>query len=688
VAAAPAVLLVGHLLPSSGPGLALRLAGAAGCVLLVPGALLLRALAWPSSPAVAIAASFALSLAVTGFALALVFAFGTSIVLAAGVLLAVSTVAVVPAALRGQTKAAKPGERRAVLAVLGASLPFAGVVWWAAGPVWGDGFFHLARARKLAELETLSTLTAVAEFEDGGLHPGYGFPLWHAVDALVARFAGVDVADVVLYLPAILVPLAFVLAYAAGSIVFGVRAGGVALVAAEVAYFGFSRRGGVHVGTGQFELLSQPNAATLVLLSTTTVALAFAFARQGEWILLAALVAAGGAMSVVHPTYAPYVVLVLMGFLLARVCLIRGWEPLLTRTAFALAAIVAPFGLFLALRAGAVTETRGHTPSAAERASELAHYGGGFTTLRGWLGVSPEAITASGAVVVAGLLAIPLAGLAARRLWAALVLGGSLAVLVALVVPPLFTTLADAVSLAQARRLVLFLPVAFAVAGGCVVLSRLKAVGAALAGGASLALVLLYPGEFTLPFEGGGPSWPVWVAVAGGVAAIVAGAWLRPWGPSPGPWAAAAAVAFVVPVAVAGLSGLTQDDPGTKLTPGIVEAVRAQTSSGDVVFADLTSAYQIGAFAPVYVNAAPPGHVADTSDNREDARAADARRFFRQASISEQERRAILDRYEADWVLVDRELRHPEEFLQRLELVYEDERFALYRARSDSADAG
>ena len=235
-AAAPALLLVGHLLPPSGPGLALRLAGAAGCVLLLPGAMLLRAVAWPSAPAVAIAASFALSLAVTSFALALVFALDASIVLAAGVLVAVSVIAAVPAAFRRQAHAAQPPERHAIVAVLGVSVPFAGAVWWAAGPVWGDGFFHLARARKLAELDTLSTLTTVAEFKDGRLHPGYGFPLWHAVDALVARFAGVEIADVVLYLPAILVPLAFVLAYAAGSIVFDSRAGGFAFVAAELAY--------------------------------------------------------------------------------------------------------------------------------------------------------------------------------------------------------------------------------------------------------------------------------------------------------------------------------------------------------------------------------------------------------------------------------------------------------------------
>jgi hypothetical protein len=681
VAVAPAVLLVAHLLPPSGPGLALRLASAAVCVLLLPGALLLRAVAWPTSPAVAIAASFAFSLAVVGFALGLVFALGNSIVLAAGVLVVTAAIAGVSAALRGRIDPVPPGERRALAAVLWVSVPFAGVVWWAAGPIRGDGFFHLARARKLAEFDTLSTLTTVAEFKDGGLHPGYSFPLWHGVDALIARFAGVDTFDVVLYLPAILVPLAFVLTYAAGSVVFDSRAGGFTFVAAQVAYLGFSRRGNGFAGTGQFETLSQPQAASVLLLTATMLALAFAFAKQGGWALLVAVGAVGFALTVVHPTYAPYVALVVVGFLVARACLYRGWEPLLTRTALALAAFVVPFGLFLTLSVAALPRTREQTPSTSERASELPRYGArAFTTLGGWLGASPEAIAGSGSVVVAGLLAVPLAGFATRRLWAALVLGGSLAVLIVLLAPPVFTALADALSLAQARRLTQFLPIGFAVAGGCIVLSRLRTVGIALAGGTSVVLAYLYPGEFSLPLDVGGPPWAVWIAVAGGLAAIGAGMYRLPRGPDPSLWAVATAIAFVCPVAVAGLSGLTQEGSRSKLTPGIIEAVSARAAPGDVVFSDPATAYQIAAFAPVYINAAPPGNVASIPKNRERAREADARRFFAQRSITDQERRAILDRYEADWIVVDRELGHPDEFLRQLELVYQDGRFALYRS--------
>ena len=44
VGAAPAALALGRLLPAHGPSLALRLAAAAACVLLVPGAIFVRAI--------------------------------------------------------------------------------------------------------------------------------------------------------------------------------------------------------------------------------------------------------------------------------------------------------------------------------------------------------------------------------------------------------------------------------------------------------------------------------------------------------------------------------------------------------------------------------------------------------------------------------------------------------------------
>ena len=284
--------------------------------------------------------------AIFAFALALVFAVGTSILLAGGVLVIVSACAALRALLRGESKTVPLADRRAAGAVLGAAIPLATLVWWAAGPIYGDTYFHIARARKLAEFDTLNTLATVNEFKDGGLHPGYAFPLLHGVEALIARIAGVDVVDVVVYLPAILLPLALLLVYGAGSAVFRSWAGGVALVAAQAAQVGFSRRDMFFEGTGLFETLSQPQAASRLLLAPAMIALAFAFIVEGGWILLASLGAAAFALSAVHPTYVPYVALVFAGFLLARVVLVRGWEPLLTRTSLALGALVVPFGLY------------------------------------------------------------------------------------------------------------------------------------------------------------------------------------------------------------------------------------------------------------------------------------------------------------------------------------------------------
>ena len=681
VAVAPALLLLSRLLPETGFGLALRLAAAAACVLLVPGALVLRAIGWPSSPGTALAGSLALSLAVVAAGLALTFAVGGSILLAAIVVGSVSVVAAVPAALRNGVQPIALPERRALVGVLGSGILFGAVVWWAAGPVNGDGFFHLARARKLAELDTLNGLASVGEFKHGGLHPGYAFPLWHAIDALVARLAGVDVTQVVLYLPAVLVPLALLLAYAAGAAVFRSPYAGVAFAAVQLANLGLARQEANLAGTGFFETLSQPQAATHLLLTTAVLALAFAFVVDGGGVVLLCLVAASAALTAVHASYTPFVLMLLLGFLLARLVLVRAWEAPVIRGSIALGAVTAPLVLFLVLFYPVISSSNSVTPSVSLRDHEVAGYGNLVMKLGPWLGMSPEAIARSGPVVVAGLLAIPLAALATRRLWAALVLGGSIVLLVALLVPPFFTILADALSLSQARRAPEFLPVSFAVVGGCIALSRFRWWGLAIAGVASALLVVLYPGEFTWVYAHGGPSWAVWLACAGGAAALLYGVWRPRMGPDPGRWALGAALVFVVPVAVAGLSRVEKVHADAYLTPGIVHAVGADVAPGGVVFSDRLTDYRIAAYAPVYVNASTPGHVAVVRANHVFARSRDAGRFFWDTSLSDAEREAILRRWDADWVLVNKDRRYPQAFLERFPLVYEDARFALYDAR-------
>ena len=63
------------------------------------------------------------------------------------------------------------------LAILGLGLAVGIALWWVAA-FGGDAFFHLARVRKLVDFDSIS-LRSLDEYKDGGLHPGYAFPLWH-----------------------------------------------------------------------------------------------------------------------------------------------------------------------------------------------------------------------------------------------------------------------------------------------------------------------------------------------------------------------------------------------------------------------------------------------------------------------------------------------------------------------------
>ncbi len=674
-----------RLLPAEGAGLALRLAVAAFLVLLLPGWLVLRPLGLPGSFGVAVAASFAVSLVLVLFALGVVFLVSSSLVVGLVTLAVVVAAALVTGLVFGPVREEIPvdarADRRAGLAVIGASVPLAGLVWWSAGPIGGDLLFHLARMRKLAEFDALPVLGTVNEFQDGSLHPGYAFPLWHGAVALIARLAGADVVDVALYLPAILVPLAVILAYGAGTAVFRRPAGGVALVIAQVAQLALSGAGG-RSGTGVFELLASPPTTSRVLLAPTIIALAFTVIERRSWPLLGALAASALALSVIHPSYTPYVGLLLGGFVFARLVVVRALDPLLKRGLLALAAVTVPFVLYLAWLFPVVADDPSTRPTAARRAFEIQHYGNAFDFFGDSFRFAPEAIARGGPVVVAGLLAIPLAGFAARRRWAQLVLGGSLLGLALLLVPQLFTLLSDVFSVSQARRLSAFLPLAFALAGAFVLAGRARLAGVALAFGAGLAAELLVNGEFTYRVQEGGPGWVVWVAVVGGLVALAVGAFLRPRGPEPGRWAVLAGCAFAVPVAVAGLANLERVPDPNAIPDETVAAVRAITSPGDVVFSDAATAYKIAAYAPVYVNAAPTGHVASSARNRPRRRRIDSERFFLVPALTDTQRSELLARYRADWVLVDKELRHPEGYLEGLRLVYDGDRYALYAAPS------
>ncbi|MEP6909345.1 MAG: DUF6541 family protein [Actinomycetota bacterium] len=668
VATAPAALALGRLLPAHGPGLVLRLAAAAACVLLVPGGIFVRALGRPAAFGVALAASFVWSLAALAGALALTFAIGGTIVTTFWLLAGFGAAALVPALLRTPV-ATEPTERRALAGVAVVGAIFAGAVWWTANTIYGDALFHLGRIRKLETFD-LTSLNVVDEFRDGGLHPGYAFPVWHSAVALIAKIADVDPALVLQHLPAILTPFALVLAYAAGAALFQSFGGGVATAAAQAGLLGFSR-----AGTGSFDFMALPPTVARALIVPALLALVFAVASGGRRRGVASIAAASLALALVHPTYAFFVAVPLTGFLAARVVLAMSRWRESVRIGTALPAVLLPAGLYALWLKPIVDQTVSHQPDAAKRAEDIAHYSGQVDVIGGLLRLAPEAISRGGAIAVAGLLAIPLAALAGPRRWAAYVLGGSLAVLVIVLFPWAFDHLSQAVSVSQSRRLAAFLPIPFAVAGAASLLGRLRVAGCLVAFGAGGLLQLVYPGEFSYFLIVGGPAWPVWLALAGAAAGLVIAAVVRRGLAEAAPvWTAAVALSLVAPVALAGFAYLKQDDPDRfQLTPGLVHALRTEVPARDVVFSDLETSYRIEGYAPVYVAAAPPAHVADTKENKPSERRRAVIDFLGSGNL------AIPRRLHAQWIVV---ATRRFDLTLPLPKAYEDARFTLYKLPS------
>jgi hypothetical protein len=651
-------LLLARPLPDNGFWLYLKLA-AATLVVLLPGSLLARALGRPS-----VSATLAWTLVGIFGAGAVVFAVHGSLDLAIGLYAALGAGALA-VVLSGREWV----PRRRPVGVIALGVVFGLFLWHVAGTLDGDALFHLARVRKLLAFSDLH-LRTVDEFKDGGLHPGYAFPLWHLLLAFVARLGGIDPERVLLHEASILCPVAFAVAYEAGMAVFRNRSAAFATMLASVALFGLAGGHG-----GSFVHLALPATAARQLLVPMVIALFFWFARRPTGAGGATLAAGSLGLALVHPTYALYVVIPLAGYVGARALLVRGD---VRRGLAALAAVLVPAAAVSLWLLPIVRETTSHDPSNAELARSLRHYRGQVVvySLHSYR-VAAEAFARTGAVAVAALVSVPLAAFARRRRWAAFVLGGTVIVALLTLVPVFFSTFSDIVSLSQARRAVGFVPLAFAFAGAAAVLSWwLRGWVLPLALGAGIALELAWPGDFGGSPSDGGPAAVAWFAAGAGVVGLVVATLARRSLDRPGRLTAAAAVLFLIPVAVSGFAHWDAQPGRVVLTPGLVRALHRDVPNGSVVFSDDSTAYRLAAAAPVYVNAAPPGHVAATKPNRPFARRNDAQKFLATGDL------AIPRRYGAQFIVLDLRRRVPRLELPRL---YRDSRFALYRlARTHS----
>jgi hypothetical protein len=563
----------------------LRLAFATFVVLL-PGAVVARAFGHRST-----SATLAWGLGCVFVAWAAVFTLHRSIHLAVVVL---ALIAVAAAAAFVQRRLREPVWRgrpssRAPVWLFGVVLGW--FVWHAEGAVVGDGLFHEARVRKLVDLTSLH-LRTVDEFKDGGLHPGYAFPLWHGFLALVTWLSGLDPEQVVRHEPSLLVPIACVVTYEAGVAVFRSRAAGVTVLLAQLAVACFGPGHG-----GAWAVLALPATAARQLLVPAAIALFF------QRRLLATSVAFG-ALALTHPTYAV--------FLLIPLLAVAAWE---WRSWLAGAV---PTGLVLLWLRPLVDETVSHNPGPQERLRALRHYGDQLvvTNVHHYR-LAPSVFGRTGSVAVAALILLPLTALAIKRRWAQFVLGGALIILLICDVPWLFVHFADAVSLSQARRAAGFAPLPFAFAGALALVAR-RVFVLPLALAAGIVLQRLWPGDFEYGLRHGGPALATWIALVGGLVALAAALVVRPSPPREHHVLGAfAAFWFVVPVFVHGIwhwSPRPKPD-SLALSPRLVHNLRTKVPKGAVVLAPVDVSYRVAASAPVYVVAAPVVHVADTKAN-------------------------------------------------------------------------
>lgn len=673
VAVAPVALGISRLLPVEGAALGLRLAAATACIIFVPGVLLLRALDWPRRLGLVLAGSFAWSLLAVFVALTLTFASGGSLSLTVAVVAVISVGGVV-AVLRVAPATLERRDLWPLVAVAIGGFALCAAVWWASTVVDSGALFHLARVRKLDQMPVLYSVNVVNEFRGGGLHPGFALPLWDAVLALVARLAGVDSTLVVIHLSALLTPLALVLAYAAGAALFVSWAGGVAAAVAQASLIGFQSS-----GIGEFASTALPMTAARLLLVPALLALVFSYVRGSGRGRLITVVAGAAVLAVTHPATAVFVALALAGFLVGRTVLTReGWADR-TRIGAAIGALLVPTGLFFAWLWPVLAESESFLPSAKQHARLVGQHAAQLDVYGGFFSLSPAVIAGGGAATVAGLLCIPLADMAASRRWAAYVLGGGLAILAVLLIPPVFRAVSDLSSLAEARRIALFLPLPFALAGAAALAGRLRIAGCALALAFGLGLALSYRGS-----EGEllGPAWATWVAVGGAVIALLVGRRVHLKAPNPGWYAVAAIGLFAIPVAAFGFSDLSRDRPDPyALTPGLIHALNTEVPMRATVLSWPETDYRIGAYAPVYIVSAPPEHVANTDSNRPYDRRADVRRFFYGTGLSYLESAGLLTKYGATWLVLDKTRPIPDYVRFLPPPVYEDDRYELIPLR-------
>jgi hypothetical protein len=658
--------IVVALIPGGGALFPLQLAVATALVLVLPGAVILRVLGWPSSHAAALPICVVWSVTALAPGFMLMLAVDGGLVVPVGWLLAVVGFGL----LAGRGKPVELDLRVSgpLLWSVGGVLSLSALVWLESQATIGDAIEHVARVRKITELDPPGSLEALGLLPpETGLHPGYGFPLWHAAAGVVTWISGAEEARVFEYWPAVLVVFVVAAVYRAGSAMFNLRAAGAAVVLAYLALYAFPNG-----GVGYLSQLSYPGYISIFLLWPVVIERTFTYLREGGREPLLTAAAASFVVSAIHPSYVPFMILLPAVFLVARTVMARHRQDL-RRLGAMLAAVTVPFLLFLLWLFPVADSASATVEGGTMHFSTLLNTNGDLISLK------PEFVTRGGAAAVAGLLLVPLLGAAVRTRAAAFVVGTSVVIVSLLILPWLFTPFADLMSVSQARRLVFYLPLAFALAGGALLFARFRvyAVGGALALG--VLFEVLWPGDFQYQLTDPGPGWVAWFAAVGGLAAVAVAALSRLRLSLGGSWVLPIVAAFVLPVAATGIHAATTGPSpnGHRFDELFLSAVEKHVGREDVVLADLRTAYRLTANVPVYVVAVNSGHGGDTVPNRHTERRIDVSKFFDEP-LSVEEAWTIVRKWDADWIVTRTTAARPRAFLEQLDPVYRGRTYTLY----------
>src|SRR6185503_213600 len=567
-----AVCALAMVLPNGGPFTAVKLAISTWATLILPGAVILRLLGWPASPAAALTgcAAWSVTALAPGFVLMLATGGGVPVIV-------LWLLGVVGAGLivgRGKPFAMDVRLTPTFFWFAAGVAGFAALMWVGSWNNVGDAVEHIARMRKITELDPpahhLDELGLLPP--DTGLHPGYAFPLWHATGAVVVWLSGIEETVMFRFWPTALIPFVAAAVYSAGRSMFGCRAAGFATCIGYLGAFAFP------IGVGYFSQISYPGYICIFLFWPLIVERTFTYLREGGREPLWTAAAASFAVSAIHPSYSPFMILLIGAFLVARFVMARDRRDDLRRLGLMLGAVTVPFLLFLVWLFPAADSSASTVSRASEHFVTIVNMNGGQVSMRAdWL-------TRGGPIAIAALVCIPLAAAATRTRAAAFVAGTSAVVILILIVPYFFTPFAHVMSISQGRRFLFYLPFAFALTGGALILARFRwfAVAGALLLGAWLHQV--WPGDFKYMLRDPGPGWLAWVAAAGALVVIGLGATKKLNLRYGNGWALAIVIAFVLPAAVVGIHGMKQYRPEpNRINDNLIAAVDQYVGRDEVI---------------------------------------------------------------------------------------------------------